>query len=84
MHVRQIGDPHGKKVAAVLEAMLEKTRAGKMPSLIFITEEAGRQPRYGMVGRIRSDPAKVIGHLAVMKRKMIDLAADEAPDLTDN
>ena len=84
MNVRRIEDPHIRKVAAVLESMLEKTRAGRMPSLIFITEEAGREPRYGIVGRFRADPAKAIGHLAIMKAKMTDFAALRAADLDDD
>lgn len=53
-----------------------------MPSFLFIAEELGRnEPRYGIVGRLRADPLKAIGHLAVMKTKVTDYAADLAPDI---
>ena len=71
------------KVEAVLEDMLARTKEGRLPALLFIAEEIGRQPVYGIVGRFRADPARAIGHLAIMKAKVIDFAADEAPDLED-
>lgn len=80
--VRRIEDRNVAKVAAVLEEMLEMTRAGRMPSLLFIAEDSGRgEPRYGVVGRFRADPVKALGHLVVMKEKLTDFAADQAPDL---
>lgn len=78
MHVRRIEDPHVKKVAAVIEELLRRT--GKMPGLMFIAEDDG-QFRYGIVGRFRSDPAKAIGHLAIMQEKVTSFAADQAPDI---
>lgn len=82
MHVSRILDPHAKKVAAVLEDMLARTRAGRIPSLLFIAEELG-QYRYGMVGRFRSDPAKAIGHLAMLNERVIDFASTITPGLDD-
>lgn len=83
-HVRRIEDRNVAKVAAVLEEMLAMTRRGLMPSLLFITEDAGRgAPRYGVVGRFRADPVKALGHLAVMKEKLADFAASHAPDIED-
>lgn len=80
--VRNIADPHVKKVAAALEIMMKKNREGRLPSLIFIAEETGNpQPLYGIVGRFRSDPARAIGHLAIMRDKVTDFAADMAPDI---
>jgi hypothetical protein len=84
MHIAKFDNPHAEKVAAVLEEMLKRTRAGKMPSLLFIAEEVGREPRYGLVGRFRSDPAKALGHVTVMKEKLTDFAADHAPDIEES
>jgi hypothetical protein len=82
MNVRGIEDPHAQRVAAVLEEMLLRTRAGRMPSLLFIAEEIGQaSPRYGIVGRFRADPARAIGHLAIMKEKVTDFASSQLPDL---
>jgi hypothetical protein len=63
--------------------MLARTKEGRLPSLLFVAEEIGRAPVYGLVGRFRADPARAIGHLAIMKAKVIDFAADEAPDIED-
>lgn len=80
--VVRIGDSNTAKVAAVLEEMLEMTKAGRMPSLLFIAEDSDRgEPRYGVVGRFRGDLVKALGHMVVMKEKLADLAADETPDL---
>lgn len=82
MQVRTINAQHEEKVAAALEAMLKKVRAGRMPSLLFIAEEVGRsKPVYGMVGRFRADPARALGHLAIMKVKVTEYAADESPSI---
>lgn len=63
---------------------MAKHRAGRLPSLMFIAEETGNpQAIYGIVGRFRSDPAKAIGHLAIMEKKVTDYAADCAPDIDD-
>lgn len=84
MAVVRISDPHGKRVAAALEVMLRKNREGRLPSLLFIAEEVGKtQPVYGIVGRFRADPARAIGHLAIMKAKVTDFAADSAPEIRD-
>lgn len=73
--VRPLVDPHVKQVTAVIEELFE--RAGRIPGLILIVEEIGRnEPRYCLVGRFRSDPAKAIGHLAIMQQKVTDFAAD--------
>lgn len=83
-NIRQINDPHTSKVVAVIEDMLEMAKEGRMPSLLFIIEETGRsQPHYGIVGRYRSDPAPAIGHLAIMKAKVTDFAADRHEGLGD-
>lgn len=80
--VVRIGDSNAAKVAAVLEEMLKMNKAGRMPALLFIAEDSGRrQPRYGVVGRFRGDLVKALGHVVVMKEKLANLAADEAPDL---
>lgn len=85
MSVREFKDPHADKVAAVLEELLERTRAGRMPGFLFIADEIGRRtPRYGMVGRFRVDPAKAIGHLTIMREKVADFAASQAADLDDD
>lgn len=79
--VRRIADPHGMKVTAVLEALLKKARDGRLPSFTFVAEELGNpNPLYGVVGRHRTEPARAIGPLAVMKAKLIELATDSAPD----
>lgn len=79
--VRRIENPHAKKVVAVLEGMLERARAGFIPGLLFVAEDTGRpDSRYGIVGRFRSDPAKALGHALVLKEKLTDFAAEEAPD----
>lgn len=79
--VRRIADQHGNKVTAVLEALLQKSRDGRIPSFTFVAEELGNpQPLYGVVGRHRADPVRAIGPLSVMKAKLIELAADSAPD----
>lgn len=84
MSVREFRDPHTAKVEAVLEELLKRNRAGRLPSLVFIAEEVGRnEPRYGIVGRFRANPAKAIGHLAIMKEKVTDFAASQAADLDD-
>lgn len=83
--VRKLVDPHTTKVGAALETMLKKNRAGRIPSLIFIAEEIGNpNPLYGIVGRFRAEPLRAIGHLAVMKAKVTEFAADSAPDLNDH
>jgi hypothetical protein len=65
--------------------MLARTKEGRLPALLFIAEEIGRRdPVYGIVGRFRVDPARAIGHLAIMKAKVIDFAADLAPDLDED
>jgi hypothetical protein len=62
--------------------MLRRTRAGRLPSLLFIVEELGQStPRYGIVGRFRADPARAIGHLAIMKEKVKDFACSQYPDI---
>lgn len=82
MTVSRIGDAHHAKVGAALEVMVKKHRAGRLTALLFIGEEIGStEPLYGLVGRFRSDPVRAIGHLAVMKEKVTDFAADLSPDL---
>lgn len=82
--LREFKDPHVAKVEAVLEELLKRARAGRMPSFLFIAEEVGRgAPRYGLVGRFRSDPAKAIGHLNIMRVKVTDFAASQAADIDD-
>jgi hypothetical protein len=82
MDVRRISDPHTRRVGAVLEDLLRRNRAGQLPSLLFIAEETGKaQPLYGIVGRFKADPARAIGHLAIMKVKVTEYAADELPDI---
>lgn len=82
--VRRIGDAYTRNVEAALELMLKKTREGRLPSLIIIGEEMGSTvPVFGVVGRYRADPARAIGHVAVMKRKLVAWAADQAPDIED-
>lgn len=79
MQLRSINERHLARVAAVLEDMLARTKAGKLPSLIFIAEEdGGAEPVYGIVGRLQADPVRAIGHLAIMKSRVIDLAAEGA------
>lgn len=81
-HVRKFVDPHTKKVAAALEIMIQKNKAGRLPSLLFIAEEVGNpMPLYGIVGRFRSDPTRAIGHLAIMKQKVTLFAAEGSPDI---
>lgn len=85
MNVRRFENPHVKRVEAVLEDMLKRTRAGRIPSVLFIAEEIGRaQPHYGIVGRFRADPAKAIGHMAIMTAKVTDFAADQVPSIDDH
>lgn len=63
---------------------MAKHRAGKLPSLLFIGEELGSsRPLYGMVGRFRADPTRAIGHLAVVKRKVTEIAAEHGPEVQD-
>lgn len=63
---------------------MKKNQEGRLPALLFIGEEVGNpQPLYGIVGRFRADPARAIGLLAVMKRKVTDYAADLAPDIEE-
>lgn len=82
MEVVRINDPHHERVGEALEIMMKKHKAGRLPSLVFIAEEIGNpQPIYGIVGRFRSDPARAIGHLAIMHDKVTDFAADTTPDL---
>jgi hypothetical protein len=82
--VRKIGDAHHRKVGAALEILVAKHRAGRLPSLLFIGEELGSdQPLYGMVGLFRARPTSAIGHVAVFKRKLVALAAEDAPDFEE-
>lgn len=82
--VRRFADPHVKRVGEALEVLMKKQQAGRLPAFLFITEEIGNpQPLYGIVGRFRTDPARAIGHLAIMQEKVTDFAADLAPDLQD-
>lgn len=74
--VRKIADAHTRKVAEALEILVKMNNEGRLPSLLFICEEVGSAtPLYGMVGRFRSDPVRAIGHLAVVKRRVLGLAA---------
>lgn len=85
MHVRRIEDPHAKKVAEVLEAMLVRAKAGRVPSLLVIMEEGGSsKPRYCVVGRFRADPARALGHVTVMREKLTELAFDQAPEIEED
>lgn len=85
MGVRKFADPHAGKVTAVLEALLKKARAGRLPSFSFVAEELGNpEALYGVVGRHRSDPSRAIGPLSVMKAKLIELATAKAADPTDS
>lgn len=85
MQLRRITDPHAGRVAAVLRKWLEKAEAGQVPSVMVIAEEVGTaQPIYNIEGRFRSDPARAIGPLAVMKAKVTDFAADLAPDFSES
>lgn len=82
--VRKIGDAHSRRVGEVLDMLAKKNREGRLPGFIVIAEELGNpQPFYGVVGRLRADPLRAIGHLAVMKRKVAKFAADIAPDLDE-
>lgn len=82
--VRRIGEAHQRNVAEMLEIMMKKNAAGRLPSLIVIGEEIGNpRPLYGMVGRVRSDPERAIGLLAVVQRKVTEYAAELTPDLDD-
>lgn len=82
--VRKFRDPNGERVGVALEILMAKHKAGKLPALLFIGEELGTaRPLYGMVGRFRADPTRAIGHLAVVKRKVTEIAADHAPDVDD-
>jgi hypothetical protein len=82
--VRSIGEAHQKIVAEMLEVMMAKNAAGRLPSLIVIGEEVGNpRPLYGVVGRVRSDPERAIGLLAVVKQKLTEYAADMAPDVDE-
>lgn len=84
MNVREFRNPQVERVAAVLEELLKRARAGRLPTFLYIAEEIGMAaPRYGMVGRFRADPAKAIGHLAIMQEKVTDFAASQAADLED-
>lgn len=80
--VRKITDRHARAVKEALEVMMRKNRLGRIPAFLFIAEEIGNpHPLLGMVGRFRTDPSRAIGHLAVMKAKVIELAANDAPDV---
>jgi hypothetical protein len=82
--VRKFCDPNDKRVGVALEILMAKHKAGKLPALLFIGEELGTaRPLYGMVGRFRADPTRAIGHLAVVKRKVIEMASDGAPEVED-
>lgn len=82
--VRKLTDPNNKRVGVALEILMAKHKAGRLPALLFIGEELGSsKPLYGMVGRFRTDPTRAIGHLAVVKRKVTEIAADHAPDVDD-
>jgi hypothetical protein len=82
--LRSISGPHATKVGEALELMMKKHKAGRLPALLFIAEEIGNpHPIYGIVGRFRDDPAKAIGHLAIMEKKVRDFAAELAPDIED-
>lgn len=84
MEIRSINDPHTRRVVAVAEDILMRAKAGRLPSLIVIAEELGKQhPHYVIVGRFRSQPVPAIGHLVVMKEKVADFAATQTPDLDD-
>lgn len=85
MQVRNINEPHARKVAAVLRELLRKADAGRLSSLEFIAEEEGRkQPLEGIVGRFRQDPHRVIGHLEVMKTKLAGFAVEQEQDFEDS
>jgi hypothetical protein len=82
--VRKFSDPHNTRVGVALEILMEKHKAGKLPALLFIGEELGSaRPLYGMVGRFRTDPTRAIGHLAVVKRKVTEIAAEHGPEVED-
>lgn len=72
-------------MAAVLEVLLERAKAGRIVSLAFIAEEQGRRkPHDGIVGRLRSDPKRAIGELAVMKEKLAGFAAEQDPGFSES
>lgn len=77
-----VSDVHTPRVIELLEDMMRRAKAGRIRSLIFIAEEIGREhPHYGIVGRLRADPMRAIGHLAVMQEKTTQWAAEQVPDL---
>ena len=85
MELRSINDPHARRVVAMLRAWLAKAEAGRVPSVALIAEELGAaQPTFNIAGRYRADPARAIGPLAVMTRKVTDFAAERAPDFEES
>ncbi len=80
--VRQLQNRDSEKVREALEDLLEMNRRGELPSLVFIAPRVGRdRPSYGVVGRLRGDPVRVLGELAAMHEKVKRWAADVAPHL---
>ena len=74
-----------EKIGLALEVLLRKHGAGRLHSLMFIAEEIGNpKPMYAIAGRFRDDPTKAIGHLAIMKEKVTEYAADLAPDIKED
>lgn len=82
MLIRGINDPHARKVAGVLEALLQEAEVGELISLAFVAERRSRKSIDGVTGRFRSDPLRVLGAITVMKSKLARVAAkkDETPE----
>lgn len=76
MAVHRIEDPHIKKIEEVLGDLFDVARSEGASSLLFVMETPRRRtPVVGAVGRLRADPRRAIGELALLKQRLVKLAA---------
>lgn len=75
MGVRRLNEKYAVAVAEICQALLTKAKAGRHVSLFFIAEEEGSgTPIYGVVGRFRKDPYRILGELVVVKDRLTEMA----------
>lgn len=74
MAVLNLEDPYRKKVAAVVDELVDIARSEGASSILFILETPRRRhPIVGVVGRLRADPHRAIGQLVVMKQRLVQM-----------
>lgn len=74
--VSQIGAAHAAKIVEVLQELLEAAKAGQLVSLALLAEYVGQHEAVPViVGRYRSDLARLLGELSVMNARLAQHAA---------